>query len=59
MKELRRQKMLEWFKRNQYEISYFIAGWCTLATIDCFGRGDYLWAAVNASLVYINIKLAR
>ena len=56
---MRNNKMIEWFRRNQTGISYFIAGWCALATIDCFGRGDYLWAAVNAALAYINIKLAK
>ena len=51
--------MLEWYTRNQSAISYFIAGWCAMATIDCFGRGDWLFTAINGALVYINIKLAK
>ena len=51
--------MIEWFKRNVYEINFFISGWCALAALDSFGRGDYVWAAVNAGLSYLNIKLAR
>jgi hypothetical protein len=51
--------MLKWFKENQSEISYFIAGWCSLAAIDCFSKGDDLWAVINAVLVYVNIRLAK
>jgi hypothetical protein len=51
--------MLEWYTRNQYAISFFIAGWCALAAIDCFSKGDYLWTLLNAALVYINIRLAK
>ena len=51
--------MFRWFQRWQYEINFFIAGWCALATIDCLSRGDYLWSIINAGLVYINIKLAK
>jgi hypothetical protein len=51
--------MLQWFGRWQYEISFFIAGWCSLATIDCLTQGNYVWAAVNAFLVWLNIKLAQ
>jgi hypothetical protein len=50
---------MKWFIRNQDKISLFIAGWCTLAAIDCFGRGDWTWAAVNAFLSFINITLAN
>jgi len=50
---------MKWFIRNQDKISLFIAGWCALAAIDCFARGDYLWMAVNGALVFVNIKLAN
>jgi len=59
MKASRKKKMFEWFKENQSEISYFIAGWCALAAIDCFSKGDDLWAVINAVLVYVNIRLAK
>ena len=51
--------MFEWFQRWQYEISYFIAGWCALATLNCLTTGDYIWAAINVFLVWVNIRLAR
>ena len=49
--------MLEWYKEYQREIGYFIAGWCTLAALTDFVNSNYLWAAINAGLVYLNIKL--
>ena len=51
--------MLEWFKRNSYEISFFVAGWCTLACLHDLAQHDYIWAAVNGALAYVNIKMAR
>jgi len=51
--------MHEWFIRNQPKIAMFVAGWCCLAAIDCFSKGDDLWAVINAVLVYVNIRLAK
>ena len=51
--------MLEWYQRNQYAISFFIAGWCALAAINCFSQGDNLWGVVNTVLVWVNIRLAK
>jgi len=51
--------MFEWFRHNQYEISFFVAGWCALGTLSCLIKGDYLWAAINAFLVYANIRITR
>jgi hypothetical protein len=51
--------MFEWFQRWQYEINFFIAGWCALATIDCCSRGDYAWALLNAFLVWFNLRIAK
>jgi len=51
--------MLEWYQRNQRDISMFIAGWCALAAIDCFSQGNDVWGIVNAVLVWVNIKLAK
>jgi hypothetical protein len=51
--------MMDWFRRYQTEISFFIAGWCALASITDLAKGDYVWALVNGALVYINIKLAK
>jgi hypothetical protein len=51
--------MMEWFRRYQYEISFFIAGWCALSALDNLAKGDYLWAVISAGISYLNIKLAR
>ena len=51
--------MLDWFKRNVYEIGFFVAGWCTFAALDSLLKGSYAMAAVNAGLVYLNIKFAK
>lgn len=51
--------MIEWFRKYSYEISFFIAGWCALACFHDLGKANYAWAAINAGLVYLNIKLAR
>ena len=50
--------MTEWFRRNSYAISMFIAGWCALSCLHNLAAGDYLWAAISGGLVYLNIKLA-
>ncbi len=51
--------MLEWFRRNVYEINFFIAGWCAFAALDNLLRGQYIWAGINAALSYINIRLSK
>ena len=59
MKASRNKKMIEWFRRYNYEISFFIAGWCALAALNDLAKGDYLWAVISGGLAYLNIKLAR
>jgi hypothetical protein len=54
-----KKKMLEWYVRNQKDISMFIAGWCALATIDCLLSGNDLFAVINGFLVWFNIKMAK
>jgi hypothetical protein len=51
--------MLDWFKNYVYEINFFVAGWCAFAALDSLLKGSYILAAVNAVLVYINIKFAK
>lgn len=51
--------MIEWFKRNAYEINFFVAGWCAFSALDCLIKGNYGFAALNAILVYLNIKLSH
>lgn len=54
-----KKKMLEWYIRNEKDISMFIAGWCALATIDCLLSGNDLFAVINGFLVWFNIKMAK
>lgn len=51
--------MIEWFKRNVYEINFFVAGWCAFAVLDSLAKGSYVLAALNVVLVYFNIKMAK
>ena len=51
--------MLEWFNSNGYAISMFVSGWCAFAAFDNLIKGQYLWAAINAVVSFMNIKLAR
>ena len=51
--------MIEWFRKYSYEINFFIAGWCGFAALDNLVRGNYLWAVINAGLVYLNITFAK
>ena len=51
--------MFNWIKNHIYEINFFVAGWCAFATLDSLLKESYGLAALNAVLVYINIKLAK
>jgi len=51
--------MLDWFRRYNYEISFFIAGWCAEAALTDLSKGEYVWALISGGLAYLNIKLAR
>ena len=45
-----------WYVRNQDAITWFIIGWLTWAGIDQLVQGNYIWAAIDAALIYINYK---
>jgi hypothetical protein len=45
-----------WYVRNQDAITWFLVGWLSLSCIDNLYRENYVWAAVDAIIVYINIK---
>jgi hypothetical protein len=46
-----------WCTKNSFEITWFIIGWCSFATLDNIADGYYLWATFNAFLVWANFKL--
>ena len=50
---------MDFYRKYQREISYFFAGWCTLAGLTDLTNGNYVWAVIDAGLVYLNFKLAQ
>jgi hypothetical protein len=48
-----------WYIRNQDAISWFIIGWMSLACLDALAEGRYIWAMINAGLVWLNYKLIK
>ena len=46
-----------WYVRNQDAITWFIIGWMSMSCLDSLIRGNYVWAAVQAAIVYANYKL--
>jgi hypothetical protein len=52
-------KFRAWYVEYQDEISWFLIGWLAFAGIDNFIDGKYVWAAVNAVLVYANYKMSK
>lgn len=50
-------KFLEWFRDNQTNITWWLIGWLTFASIDCIVKHDYVMAAVNAGLIYFNYTI--
>ena len=51
--------MLDWFREHQYEIGFFIAGWCAMAALNDLAKGEYVWAAINAGFAYLNIRIVK
>lgn len=46
--------MLNWFRNNQNEITWWIIGWMSFACIDSLVREHYITAGVDALLAYFN-----
>lgn len=47
-------RILDWFRENQTEITWWVIGWLTFAVFDCLYKEDYSLAAVNAALIAFN-----
>jgi hypothetical protein len=52
-------EITRWWTRNHLEITWFIIGWLALATLDQLINGNYIWAAINAFLLWANYKLRK
>ena len=48
----------QWYARNQDSITWFLIGWLSLSCLNRLAEGSYIWAMVDAVLVYINYKLS-
>jgi hypothetical protein len=52
-------KFRDWYVRNQDAITWFIIGFLTLSIIENVSRQEYVWAVVQAVLIWINYKLSN
>lgn len=50
-------KFREWYVNNQDAITWFIIGVLFINCIDAIDNKSYIWAAVDATLLYVNYKL--
>ena len=50
-------KMLEWFRAYNSEITWFIIGWLSFACIDAMVKEQWGQALLDAFLVYLNYRL--
>lgn len=46
-----------WMIRNSDAINWFVIGWLSMGALQALVIGDYVWAVVDAVLVYANYKL--
>ena len=50
-------KITNWFKTYNNEITWFIIGWMCFATLDQLTRGHYVMAGIDAVLAYFNYSM--
>lgn len=48
-----------WYVRNQDAITWFIIGWLAFGMLDNVVKQEYIWAAVQAVLIWGNYKLSK
>ena len=48
-----------WYVRHQDAITWFVIGWLTLSMLDNIIQQNYIWAVVQAVLIWINYKLSK
>ena len=47
-------KFLDWYRYYQREITWWIIGWLSFAVLEDIIRDNWIMAAVNAGLIYLN-----
>jgi hypothetical protein len=50
-------KLLEWFRQHNNEITWWIIGWMSFATLDSILRENWGFVVLDVVLIYINYKL--
>lgn len=48
-----------WYIRNQDAITWFIIGWLAFGMLDSLVQQDYVWAVIQAVLIWVNYKLSK
>ena len=46
-----------WYICNQDAITWFIIGILSMSCLSSLSKGNYVWAAVDAAIIYVNFKL--
>ena len=49
----------DWYIRNQDAITWFVIGLLTSAFVEHLVKGQYIWALVDAVLIYINYRFSK
>lgn len=50
---------INWFRRNQYEIGWFLVGFMSMEGIHSLQRGDTVGALIDFGFAYLNYRLVK
>jgi len=53
------EKFRIWYTTYSTEITWFIIGWCIMASLNSLERGDHTGALINLVLAGLNYMLGR
>ena len=48
-----------WYLNYQAEITFWVIGWLSYGVFDCLSTGNYVFAVINAVLVWVNFYMWR
>ena len=51
--------MLDFFRKHNTEITWWVIGWLSFAFLDSLGKGNYGFAALDAALIYFNYRMCK
>lgn len=52
-------KIKYWYHENQFAITWFIIGMCTITGIGSIAAGNYVSGIINLSIAYLNYILNK